>query len=144
MKIRLLPIGADAASPHPNPEKLPWVRNTCAVAEELYRLSGFNPPWLIYLAESGEGELIGTCGFKTVPADGEVEIVFYTFRDWEGLGVATAMVEALDQIAADAAPETRLIARTLPFQAGAIAVLRRLGFEREESGDALMWKWKHT
>src|SRR5438105_2667151 len=59
------------------------------------------PRNLGYLVVEGESQqLVGTCSFKAPPADGEIEIAYYTFSGFEGRGIATAMARfLLDQAA---------------------------------------------
>ena len=54
---------------------------------QLYRTSGFHPPWVGYLAIE-KGTCNGTCAFKSPPADGQVNIACCTFPGHEGRAVA--------------------------------------------------------
>lgn len=45
------------------------------------------------------GVAVGTCGFKSSPDQGRVEIAYFTFPDFEGRGLATAMAGELLAIA---------------------------------------------
>ena len=73
-------------------------RQVCAATTRLYTNAGFAPPWLGYLAQR-DRKLVGACAFKAPPLDGKVEIGYLTFPDYEGQGVATAMVRQLLHIA---------------------------------------------
>ena len=64
----------------------------------MYRASGFVPPWIGYLAVD-DGSIVGTCAFKCAPVNGRVEIAYFTFPEFEGRGIATAMARRLIAIA---------------------------------------------
>ena len=66
---------------------------------EMYRETGYQPPWVGYLAVDGVN-CAGTCAFRTPPADGRVEIAYFTFPGYEGRRVATRMAKKLIEIAA--------------------------------------------
>ena len=55
-------------------------------------------PWVGYLAEKN-GVFVGTCAYKSSPENGEVEIAYFTFPEYEGQGVATLMAQWLLNIA---------------------------------------------
>ena len=69
---------------------------------DLYRSSGFAPPWIGYVAVS-EGRAVGTCAFKCAPVEGRVEIAYFTFPEFEGRGLATAMDAIRDRPASSEA-----------------------------------------
>jgi RimJ/RimL family protein N-acetyltransferase len=102
-------------------------------------------PWGSYLA-SLEGEMVGSCAFKSAPdASGAVEIAYFTFPKFEGQGVARAMVRALVELAFDAG--ARLVfARTLPEPNASNHVLEGQGFEFagtvEDPEDGPVWEWR--
>ena len=55
-----------------------------------------SPDWFGHFAIEGESQrLIGICSLKGPPVDGMVEMAFYTFPGFEGLGVATEMARFL-------------------------------------------------
>jgi ribosomal-protein-alanine N-acetyltransferase len=61
------------------------IQATC----DLYKAVGFSPPWICYMAMEN-GVAVGTCGFKSPPSNGRVEIAYFTFPPFEGKGIATA------------------------------------------------------
>lgn len=63
-----------------------------SLAEQTSRLLEHNR-WGAYLAvDAGTRLIVGTCAFKSRPsADGEIEIAYFTFEQFEGRGIATAM-----------------------------------------------------
>ena len=100
----------------------------------LYESAGFVPPWICYLAIL-DGHCVGTCGFKTAPVQGRVEIAYFTFPPFEGRGIATAMAGELLAMATNADPSVRVTARTLPQRNASHRVLEKLGFRSAETVD---------
>jgi [ribosomal protein S5]-alanine N-acetyltransferase len=64
----------------------------------LYLTVGFREPWIGYIALLG-GRIVGTCAFKSAPADGRVEIVYNLFPHFEGRGIGASMVREMVAIA---------------------------------------------
>lgn len=56
-------------------------------------------PWLGYFAQVGD-DYVGSCGFKSKPFDGRVEIAYETFEAFRQKGYATEMCRQLNKIAA--------------------------------------------
>ena len=59
-------------------------------------------PWLGYLAVKEDDRGINsasTCAFNAPPDQGVVEIAYFTFPSFEGMGVGGAMVRGLLEIA---------------------------------------------
>lgn len=111
--IRLVQI-AHGGVPAEDLGSLPEVATEmCAATVSLYRKVGFNPPWVGYLALSGS-DVVDTCSFVSQPQGGKVEIAYFTFPPFEGQGIATAMAQALIEIAGKADREIEVTARTLP------------------------------
>jgi RimJ/RimL family protein N-acetyltransferase len=111
----------------------------------LYDAVGFNPPWICYIAVRG-GRAVGTCGFKSPPADGRVEIAYFTFPAFEGRGVATSMAGELIQLATRTDPRVTVAAQTLPERNASHRILEKHGFtcmgavEHPEDGTVLEWR----
>lgn len=106
-------------------------------------------PWLGYFArESAGGGLCGTCAFTGTPLAGIAEIAYYTFKGYEGRGVATLMAAALIEMARAADSCETLIGLTLPGTTASGRVLSKLGFERaglkvdKDAGE--MWRWRKS
>jgi [ribosomal protein S5]-alanine N-acetyltransferase len=72
------------------PDLLDVAKKVGSAYVTLYKQMGFVPPWLGYFALDG-GVLIGTCGFKSQPVAGRVEIAYFTFPGFEGRGYARRM-----------------------------------------------------
>src|SRR4026207_83574 len=74
---------------------LPEVTNEVFRATAVhYSTIGFKEPWIGYLGLADETP-VGTCGFKSPPRDGRVEIAYFTIPEFEGRGFASAMAAAL-------------------------------------------------
>lgn len=112
---------------------------------EMYRSTGFQPPWIGYLALE-DGGCVGTCAFKSAPRNNEVELAYFTFSGEEGRGVATRMAAQLIQIARSAMPGLVISAQTLPEENASNAILKKLGFafsgEQYHPEDGKVWEWK--
>lgn len=146
MALRLIEIGEDGRPVEGVP--LPEIaRPVCEATAAVYRKTGFVRPWVGYLAEQ-DGQVVGTCAFKTPPQGGRVEIAYFTFPGHEGKGVATRMAWHLVQIARHADNRIGIVAQTLPQENASTAVLRKLGFTRtgmahdDEAGE--VWEWQMT
>lgn len=142
--MKLMPIGR---SGEPEDRVVPMsdiARDVCAGTAILYETVGFEPPWIGYLAVV-DGEFAGTCAFKAPPADGRVEIAYFTFPPFEGRGIATRMARELVAIAHSSAPDVRIVAQTLPERSASTSILRRLGFQPigpvEHPEDGTVWEW---
>lgn len=146
VNLSLLPIGRDGVIPQPG---LVVAGIAAAVAEataRMYEVTGFKPPWIGYLARSGE-QIVGTCAFKAAPSDGAVEIAYFTFPGNEGQGIATVMARQLIDIAYATDRSLKIIAHTPPEKNAANAVLHKLGFlllgDYEDPVDGTVWEWEY-
>ena len=142
----LLEIGRDGTTP---PSGIVVAGIAAAVAQatgEMYRTSGYRPPWTGYLASSGE-QIVGTCAFKAAPSDGAVEIAYFTFPGHEGQGIATAMARQLIDIAYATDRSLKIIAHTPPERSAANAVLHKIGFlllgDYEDPAAGTVWEWEY-
>ncbi len=143
--LRLLPIlpsGLPCDDVGPLPE---IAQSVCSTTAVMYEVSGFAPPWVAYLAVL-DGIVVGTCAFKTPPVDGRVEIAYFTFREYEGKGIATEMARELVRMAREAAPDIIIAAQTLPQPGASPAILHKLGFVLvgtvEHPDDGEVWEWQ--
>ena len=111
MKIELSPAGRDVMRGLAgNKAKLlaTLCKNGAEVAEivafvaqaqlALYERTGAVAPWIGYFARAGE-TLVGACSFTGMPADGAVEIAYFTIPPYEGRGIASQMAGLLVAIA---------------------------------------------
>lgn len=110
-----------------------------------YRNTGYQEPWIGYLALE-DNACVGTCAFKSPPANGRVEITYFTFREHEGKGVGGKMAASLVKRALAADTSILLIARTLPEENPSTKILKRIGFswEREalDPQEGKVWEWR--
>jgi len=108
---------------------------------------GTQAPWLSYLAyDPQRGGLVGNCSFKGSPtAEGEVEIGFVTFPQFEGHGYATEMARQLIELVREQGGVRRIVAVSQAEHPAASRVLEKHGFvpvdryEDEEHGPLQEW-----
>ncbi|MBX7062019.1 MAG: GNAT family N-acetyltransferase [Pyrinomonadaceae bacterium] len=114
--------------------------------EGFYPQIGFHPPWVGYFVVRG-GRIVGSCGFAGQPQDGRVEVAYWTFKEFEGLGVASFACKELTSIAYRTDPSLTVTAKTAPEKNASTSILEKNGFAVEgivqdhEIGDA--WLWVH-
>ena len=131
------PLSADTAIP----EELAAI---CRASAEHYRKVGFTPPWTGYLLAC-DGEYRGGGAFVAPPADGRVEIAYFTLPGHEGQGFGRATAALLVDLARRADPALTIWAKTEPNENASTAILRALGFRHtgsttdHEIGEA--WQW---
>ena len=110
--------------------------------------TGATNPWTGYLGvDRAQQIIIGTCAFTAPPdPEGVVEIAYFTFPPFEGLGYGSAMAAGLVEIAEGTAGIRRVRAHTLPEGNASTRILEKLGFERigetvdPEAGQ--VWRWE--
>ena len=142
--MKLIPILKDGTFEFPYPEESETIASVVEATTAMYGRSGFDPPWIGYLAI--EGEVVGTCGFTSPPKHGEVELAYFTFPGNEGAGVATRMGRALVELArSSTGGAVAICAHTLPEAGASASILRKLGFtmvaEVDLPEDGRVWKW---
>jgi RimJ/RimL family protein N-acetyltransferase len=143
--VSLIPIDREG-SPRGYAGSLPEVtREVFRATAELYTTVGFEEPWIGYLALADETP-VGTCGFKSPPHDGRVEIAYFTFPEFEGRGFASAMTARLLAIARQDGLPIVVAAQTLPERNASHRVLEKLGFRHVETidhpEDGTVWEWQ--
>ena len=143
--ISLIPLDRDG-TPRGYAGSLPEATTEVLQATAaLYERVGFEEPWVGYLAVAG-GRPVGTCGFKSPPRDGRVEIAYFTFPEWEGRGCASAMAAALVDVARRCGPTVLIAAQTLPERNASHRVLEKLGFLHvatlDHPEDGTVWEWQ--
>ena len=140
--VRLLPIDE---SGHVDLPAMPdAMRENCELTAGFYKVVGFNPPWIGYVAVA-DGQPVGGGAFKGAPAANRVEIAYYTLGGLEGQGWATATARELVRIARANRPGLVIAAQTLPEKGASTSVLERLGFSNQGSvihpEDGEVWEW---
>ena len=110
-----------------------------------YPKIGFQVPWVGYFVIR-ENQLVGTCGFTGQPKDGQVEIAYWTFKEFEGQGIASFSCKELISISQKTDPGLIITAKTAPEQNASTKILQNNGFtfseivRDEEIGEAWLWK----
>jgi [ribosomal protein S5]-alanine N-acetyltransferase len=144
-EVHLIQINIDG-TPHEDAGILSkQAADVCAQTVALYRSRGFTPPWVGYLAIQGL-QLVGTCAFASAPKDGRVEIAYFTFPEFEGRGIATAMATKLIEIAQTSDDHPIVFAQTLPVVNASNHILKKLGFkfaaEVSHPEEGMVWEWE--
>lgn len=122
-------------------------QNLIGIYETFYPEVGFEPPWVSYLIVR-DGQAVGSCGFVGAPRNGQAEIAYWTFKEFEGQGVASFACRELLKIAFEAGQDVSLTAKTAPEENASTKVLRKNGFvfseivQDHEIGDAWLWTYK--
>ena len=123
------------------------VHEISLLTQRLMEHSGSSARWGGYLAvDEQTGIVVGACAFKGKPSEeGEVEIGYFTFAEFEGQGCGTSMAQALIAIAIAAAEVTRVVANTQPEESASTRILRKVGMafegERHDPVDGVIWRW---
>lgn len=121
------------------------LRSIVEATVDLYERGGFIRPWIGYVAVMDEVS-VGTCGFKSPPVNGGVEIAYFTFPARESQGIATWMARELVRIAKQTDASLKVIAQTLPVGNASTAVLKKVGFRFagpvDHPEDGLVWEWE--
>ena len=122
----------------------------CQKLLEMYKIFysklGFNIPWIGYFIMKDE-RIVGSCGFKGTPKIGKVEIAYWTFREFEGQGVASFACRELITIAFKSNSRIIITAKTQPENNAATKVLQKNGFKflgriKGRNLDTVTaWKW---
>jgi len=114
------------------------------VYEDFYPQIGFDPPWVGYFVIR-ENEVVGSCSFVGKPQDGKVEIAYWTFKEFEGQGIASFACRELVSIAHRTDPSATITAKTKPEHNASTTILEKNGFafqeivQDHEIGDAWLW-----
>jgi RimJ/RimL family protein N-acetyltransferase len=112
--------------------------------EDFYPKIGFDLPWVGYFVMRDE-KIVGSCGFVGRPKDGVVEIAYWTFKEFEGQGIASFACQELVSIAHKADQSVRVTAKTAPENNASTKILEKNGFvfkeivQDHEIGDAWLW-----
>lgn len=112
--------------------------------DEFYPKVGFNIPWVGYFLLHNN-HVVGTAGFTGQPVDNTVEISYWTFKEWEGQGIASMACKELIAIAQKTNPSVSITAKTLPEYNASTKILQNNNFkfieivQDHEIGDAWLW-----
>ena len=147
MPVTLIPILPAEVDPFAMEIMPDGIKQVVEQTRKLYDYIGFHQPWIGYLALDDQNDaIVGTCGFKSLPSEGRVEIAYFTFPNHEGRGIATEMGRELLRLAREADTEVTIFAQTLPEESASTQVLKNLGFEQtktvEHPEDGKVWEWE--
>ena len=123
--------------------------DTAALSKKFMLSVNAVPPWISYLAvDKPNRTIVGTCAFKGGPnRDNTVEIAYFTYPDHEGKGYATAMAQALIEIALSQPQVPHIIAHTLPQPNASTKVLQKIGMtfvgDVIDPEDGPVWRWRY-
>ena len=112
--------------------------------EDYYHTIGFHKPWVGYFIVS-QNQIMGSCGFTGEPQDGIVEIAYWTFKAFEGQGIASFACKELVSIAQKTDSNLIITAKTAPEFNASTRILQKNGFQYtgivqdHEIGDAWLW-----
>lgn len=100
-----------------------------------------------YVIDSDTREVVGSCAFKGEPTDdGTVEIAYFTYPGFEGLGYATSMAHKLIDLATSSSSVQRIIAHTLAEKNASTRVLEKVAMrfvgEVTDPDDGQVWQWQ--
>lgn len=115
--------------------------------DDFYQKNGFNIPWVAYFVVR-QNQIVGSCSFVGQPQDGKVEIAYWTFKEFEGKGIASFACKKLISIANRTDPGVIITAKTAPEHNASTKILEKNNFlfteivQDEEIGDA--WLWTHN
>ena len=97
------------------------------IYDEYYPKMGFNLPWIAYVVVK-ENQVVGSCSFIGKPIDGKVEIAYWTFKEFEGQGIASFACRELVLIAKKEKPRIIVTAKTAPEKNASTTILEKNGF----------------
>ncbi|MEO6348587.1 MAG: GNAT family N-acetyltransferase [Aquaticitalea sp.] len=112
--------------------------------DEYYQKIGFNLPWVGYFLIR-DNKIVGSCGFTGQPEDGNVEIAYWTFKEFEEQGIASFACRELVLIARKENSKITVTAKTAPEKNASTKILQKNNFvyskvvQDEEIGDAWLW-----
>ena len=112
--------------------------------EDFYPKVGFHFPWVAYLVIR-ENQVVGSCSFVGKPENGKVEIAYWTFKNYEGQGVASFACKEMVSIAKKENPKIIVTAKTATQYNASTKILEKNGFvytevvHDEEIGHAWLW-----
>ena len=99
------------------------------------RACGHPVPWstTFLIVRQGDGRIVGACGFKTAPCNGEVELGYGVAPGARGQGAATAAVKMLLTRAFEAGA-SQVLAAVAPENHASTHVVEKAGFRRDGAG----------
>ncbi|MBK6364870.1 MAG: GNAT family N-acetyltransferase [Saprospiraceae bacterium] len=141
MNLRLITLNEDKTSEEYTSAECQELLNMYI---DFYPKIGFNIPWVGYFVVR-QDQIVGSCGFVGQPKDGKVEIAYWTFKDFEGQGIASFACQELVTIAHQIDPSLTITAKTAPENNASTKILANNNFifaeivQDDEIGDAWLW-----
>src|SRR5690606_1433600 len=136
--LSLIPIDPDG-TPRELAGSLPEMASEVLRATaELYAKVGFEEPSICDFAPADKTP-VGTCGYKSKPEYGRVEIAYFTFPEIEARGHASAIAQEHDA-------SVLIAAQTLPQRNASHRILEKPGFQHVDTidhpEDGTAWEWQ--
>ncbi|MBL7831947.1 MAG: GNAT family N-acetyltransferase [Saprospiraceae bacterium] len=141
MELRVINVNEDKSSIVYNSSDC---QQLISSMDDYYSKIGFNEPWVGYFVFN-KNQVVGTGGFTGQPKDGKVEIAYWTFKDFEGQGIASFTCKELIAISKGTDPTLIITAKTAPENNFSTRILQKNGFrfsgivQDEDIGDAWLW-----
>lgn len=117
-----------------------------AMYDDFYTKIGYNFPWIGYFVVK-QDKIVGSCGFVGQPKDKKVELAYWTFKEFEGQGIASFACKELVAIAKQTDLIVTITAKTAPEKNASTKILENNNFvfteivQDDEIGNA--WLWTH-
>ena len=141
MELKMISLNEDRTNElYASPE----CQQIISAMDAYYPSIGFNKPWVGYFVLR-DNEVVATGGFTGKPNEGKVEIAYYTFKAFEGQGIASFICKELIAIAKKTDPSLTITAKTAPEHNASTKILQNNGFtfsgivQDHEIGDAWLW-----
>lgn len=143
--MKLRPI-----TPHENKTNKEYASDECQqllqMYTDFYPKIGFHIPWVGYFVVR-QDKIVGSCSFVGRPQNGKVEIAYWTFKEFEGQGIASFACKELVKIANQTDPSVTITAKTAPEHNASTKILKNNNLvfteivQDEEIGDAWLWTY---
>ena len=144
MKLKIIELNIDRSNDIYSSDNCKMLINS---NDDYYQVIGFNLPWVGYFVVR-QNDIVGSCGFTGQPKEGKVEIAYWTFKEFEGQGIASFSCKELVSISRKTDPAITITAKTAPEYNASTKILQKNGFEfieivqDHEIGDAWLWALK--
>ena len=141
MELRIIELNVDKSRDLYSSDNCQMLLKTY---DDYYPVIGYHLSWVGYFVIK-EDKIVGSCGFTGQPKDGQVEIAYWTFKDFEGQGIASFACKELVTIAHQIDPSLTITAKTAPENNASTKILQNNGFtfteivQDHEIGDAWLW-----
>lgn len=144
MKLKIIELNIDKSNDIYSSENCQMLLKSY---DDYYQIIGFNQPWVGYFVVR-QNDVVGSCGFTGKPKEGKVEIAYWTFKEFEGQGIASFSCKELVSISRQTNPTITITAKTAPEHNASTKILQNNGFEfieivqDHEIRDAWLWALK--